>query len=123
MVFPQKGSISTGLTRKIPAGMPISFETGKTNNLTRSLPASFTEEIHDAPTPPSPYGIAGWTEQDEQLLIYDRYDIWSVDPTGKNAPVNLTNARAEKESVPLSQTRSPGALDRSQAEDFVAHLR
>jgi dipeptidyl aminopeptidase/acylaminoacyl peptidase len=72
------------------------FETGKTNNLSKSVPVSFTQEIHDAPTPPYPYGIAGWTEDDEKLLIYDRYDIWSVDPAGKTGPVNLTNARVDR---------------------------
>jgi hypothetical protein len=29
----------------------------------------------DHPDYPSPYGVAGWSENDNRVLIYDRYDI------------------------------------------------
>jgi dipeptidyl aminopeptidase/acylaminoacyl peptidase len=45
---------------------------------------------------PNDYGIAGWTKNDAAILIYDRYDIWSVDPSGVMSPKNLTNGRASK---------------------------
>jgi hypothetical protein len=31
------------------------------------------------------YGSAGWTTGDTHFLIYDRHDIWAVDPTGGGA--------------------------------------
>ncbi|MBN1911297.1 MAG: S9 family peptidase [Pirellulales bacterium] len=37
-----------------------------------------------------PYGVAGWMADDRAVLIYDRYDVWQVDPEGKTRPVNLT---------------------------------
>jgi len=37
-----------------------------------------------------PRGIAGWVKNDEAVLIYDRYDIWLVDPKGRLKPTNLT---------------------------------
>jgi hypothetical protein len=27
---------------------------------------------------PNSYGNAGWTKDDREVLIYDRYDIWRV---------------------------------------------
>lgn len=36
-------------------------------------------------------GIAGWLENDEAILIYDRYDIWQVDPLGIRSPICITN--------------------------------
>ena len=52
----------------------------------------FYDELHDSPSPPGPYGAAGWTENDEALLLYDRFDIWKFDPdTG--AETRLTNGR------------------------------
>lgn len=73
-----------------------SLEQKEAYNLTGNIPVSFTSEIHDAPTPPYPYGIAGWSEKDQYVLVYDRYDIWKLDPTNEEPPVNLTNGRSEK---------------------------
>ncbi|MCK5104376.1 MAG: hypothetical protein KAR17_16240, partial [Cyclobacteriaceae bacterium] len=68
----------------------------KSTNLTKQINVRFTNELNDAPAPPHPYGIAGWTEDDAFILIYDRYDIWKIDPTGDKNPVNLTNGRKDR---------------------------
>ncbi|MFO8234005.1 MAG: prolyl oligopeptidase family serine peptidase [Bacteroidales bacterium] len=60
-------------------------------NLTKDIEFPLYDEDHDRPRDPSSYGFAGWTEDDEYLLIYDRYDIWRVDPSGKEKPINITN--------------------------------
>lgn len=73
-----------------------SFKDKKITNLTGKLAVNFTSELNDMPTPPYPYGIAGWTENDQYILIYDRYDIWKVDPTMQNPPVAITQGRAAK---------------------------
>ena len=48
------------------------------------------DELHDVPALPGPYGLAGWTKGDEEILIYDRWDIWMVDPSGTQNPRCLT---------------------------------
>lgn len=62
----------------------------KITALTKSIPVALYDEENDMPNNPDPYGVMGWTENDEFLLIYDRYDIWRVDPLGKKEPVNET---------------------------------
>jgi dipeptidyl aminopeptidase/acylaminoacyl peptidase len=52
------------------------------------------DEEHDDPSHPSAYGMAGWLRGDQAVLLYDRFDIWKVDPTGDMLPENLTNGRA-----------------------------
>lgn len=66
--------------------------------LTDKLGVNIWDEKNDVPDDPHPYGIAGWIENDKAILIYDAYDIWQIDPTGKAAAVNITNGigRAEK---------------------------
>lgn len=54
------------------------------------------DELHDQPSLARAYGTAGWIKDDLSLLIYDRFDIWKVDPTGKNSPVRLTTGREKK---------------------------
>jgi dipeptidyl aminopeptidase/acylaminoacyl peptidase len=46
------------------------------------IPTSLANELHDTPSPPWSYGVAGWLEGDQALLLYDRFDLWQVDPTG-----------------------------------------
>ncbi len=75
-----------------------------TNNLlavTKNLPIAFQDEDHDTPDLPGAYGFAGWTANDRYFLVYDRYDIWQIDPTQKEKPVNLTKGYGRKEKVAL----------------------
>ncbi|MCM1291262.1 MAG: prolyl oligopeptidase family serine peptidase [Prevotella sp.] len=68
----------------------------KVLELTSRLPVTIWEDSEDYPMMQTPYGIAGWTDDDKEVLIYDKYDIWSIDPTGKSKPVNLTAGDGRK---------------------------
>lgn len=61
--------------------------------MTAGIRHPLEDELHDRPSLPSAYGNAGWIDGDKALLIYDRYDIWQVDPTGQHAARRLTNGR------------------------------
>ncbi|WP_285009641.1 alpha/beta hydrolase family protein [Pedobacter faecalis] len=37
-----------------------------------------------------------WTKNDKYFLIYDKFDIWQIDPEGKSEPINLTNGYGRK---------------------------
>ncbi|MBC7921753.1 MAG: S9 family peptidase [Ferruginibacter sp.] len=65
-------------------------KTGQTRNLTAPVKANFHDELNDLPDDPSPYGFAGWTEDDRQFIAYDRHDLWGLDPQGRGVAVNLT---------------------------------
>jgi hypothetical protein len=67
--------------------------------LSREIPVNFFNELHDTPSDPRPYGLAGWIGEDEYVLIYDRFDIWKIDPSGKRTPVNLTNGYGRKNNI------------------------
>ncbi|MGZ3756785.1 MAG: S9 family peptidase [Mucilaginibacter sp.] len=72
--------------------------TGNKVNLTASTGTKMGEEDNDVPDDPSPYGLGGWEKDDKNVLVYDRYDIWSIDPaTGKS--VNLTNGVGRKNKL------------------------
>jgi dipeptidyl aminopeptidase/acylaminoacyl peptidase len=70
-------------------------EHGSTLNLTANIGVPFDNEDNDQPMPAWPYGIAGWTDDDRAVLIYDKYDIWQFDTQSGNA-VKLTDGRGEK---------------------------
>ncbi|MBW3467259.1 S9 family peptidase [Arthrospiribacter ruber] len=73
--------------------------TRKTKNLTKNIGVNFYNEQHDSPSMPSSYGSAGWLKGDAGFLVYDKYDIWKVDPTGTMAPVNLTSGEGRKGNI------------------------
>jgi dipeptidyl aminopeptidase/acylaminoacyl peptidase len=78
-----------------------SIADGKRIDLTRGLPSKFFDEEHDTPNLPGSYGSAGWTTGDRHVWLYDRYDIWQIDPTGKEKPLNLTSGWGRKNKVRL----------------------
>jgi len=77
---------------------------GTTANLTKNISANFYNEENDVPSTPGSYGIAGWTKDDADVLLYDRYDIWQVSPDGNSAK-NLTDGAGRKESTALRYVR------------------
>jgi len=75
-----------------------SVKAGKSVNLTKKLSVPFYNVLNDVPNMAPPYGMAGWTKKG-QLVVYDRYDLWQLDPSGKSAPVNLTSGFGRKENL------------------------
>lgn len=72
----------------------------RTRDLTGSITTvRFDQETHDTPGAPRPWGVAGWTNDDARVLIYDRYDIWELDPLGVAAPRNLTEGSGRRDNL------------------------
>ncbi|NUO64886.1 MAG: S9 family peptidase [Gemmatimonadaceae bacterium] len=80
-------------------------KSGARANLTASLPVRFDQEGWDTPSTPAPWGIAGWTTNDGSLLVYDRFDVWELDPAGKRAPRNVTDGAGRRDSTVLRVVR------------------
>ncbi|MDP2722804.1 MAG: prolyl oligopeptidase family serine peptidase [Bacteroidales bacterium] len=57
--------------------------------LTASLQVAFYDEKNDVPDEANPYGMAGWTKEGK-AVVYDRFDLWLLDPEGKDLPLNIT---------------------------------
>jgi dipeptidyl aminopeptidase/acylaminoacyl peptidase len=72
---------------------------GTSVTATANIPHPLDDEENDSPMPAMPYGLAGWTDDDREVLVYDRYDVWAVDPTGHRAPRNLTDGAGRRDSV------------------------
>ncbi|SDE85497.1 Prolyl oligopeptidase family protein [Mucilaginibacter pineti] len=71
--------------------------TGKMRDLTSKLPVPSTDpafcynQIN--------FKISAWDETDNKVLINDNYDIWEIDPTGKDKATNLTNGYGRKNRI------------------------
>ena len=69
--------------------LPVRGGAGK--DITTAIKVPLYDELNDVPDDPSPHGIAGWMDDEKHVLVYDRYDIWSLDLDGIESPVNITN--------------------------------
>lgn len=70
-----------------------------THELTKGLEGVFYDEENDYPNHPSPYGLATWSADDKYLYVYDRYDIWQLDPLLKTKPLIITNGDGRKNKI------------------------
>ena len=73
--------------------------TGDTVCLTNNMPYPIWDEDDDHPLEKQAYGLAGWAENDAYVFIYDKYDVWGLDPTGAKAPFCLTNGAGRKANL------------------------
>ena len=69
------------------------------------------------PCPSQPRGIAGWSRNDERVLVYDRHDIWSLDPRERRTRYVSPTARAAEETSVLN---TPIPIRRSTASSATA---
>ncbi len=81
-----------------------SVATGAKVNLTKSLGVNFFNEDNDTPELPNAYGVAGWTKDDRDVLIYDRFDVWQVSPDGSGAK-NLTDGVGRQSKIQFRYVR------------------
>ena len=79
---------------------------GVVTNITKGIKTPLYDEEDDHPDDPPSHGTGGWTEDDKGVLVYDRYDIWAVDPDGKLAPVNLTQSIGRTTKTELRYQRT-----------------
>ncbi|MFL6281246.1 MAG: prolyl oligopeptidase family serine peptidase [Vicinamibacterales bacterium] len=102
----------------------IRTSNGQNINLTAKLGVKFQSETDDHPAHPSPYGSAGWTENDKTVLLYDRYDIWEVKPDGSSGRkvtdgrrdhITFRYPRPEQSASPVEEEGGPGRRDTADA--------
>lgn len=75
------------------------INTGKEYKITTPDVIQIANELNDIPNPPGSYRTAGWLENDEALLVNDRFDIWKVDPENENNPINITINGRENSTI------------------------
>ena len=73
---------------------------GKKTNLTGHIKTRFDDQQRDTPEPKNAFGLAGWTAEDTNLVIYDQFDLWEVNLQSKAAR-NLTAGFGRKNQLEL----------------------
>ncbi|MBS0027562.1 alpha/beta hydrolase family protein [Chitinophaga sp. 22321] len=74
------------------------IEQGISHSLTTDLHVSFISTYWEDQAP-RPRGVAAWLANDKAVLIYDKFDIWLVDPSGRKLPRNITNGYGNRHNI------------------------
>ena len=75
----------------------VNTATRAVTNITKAAAAgSFIDRESDETVQQKPpFGVAGWTKNDETVLLYDKFDIWEVASDGSRA-TRLTNGAGDQ---------------------------
>ena len=76
-----------------------SIENKTVHCATEGLEVPFEDATGQRPERYGPFGSMGWSKNDKYFYIYDQYDIWQIDPTGKAAPAMITKGTGRRENI------------------------
>ena len=70
--------------------------TGKIHKAGADIKTLLYDEENDVPDDPNPYGMVRWMQDDKYVLIYDRYDVWKIDPENNEPSQCITKSAGRK---------------------------
>lgn len=88
--------------------------TGTLTDISKAIGHPVYNESHDKPCAARSYGIAGWSSDGNRVVIYDRYDLWVIDLTGRDAVRSLTQGYGRRNRMSIRMLRAnfdPETLD------------
>lgn len=68
------------------------LKTGTQKTISTRIPFPLTDKSWKSGSYPPSLGLVGWLKNDVAMFVYDQYDIWQIDPSGKEPPRNITLA-------------------------------
>lgn len=105
--FSPKGNYVLWFDEKEQNWFVYSALTNRKIKIIQEKGSAFGDDENDVPDDAKSYNYGGFTEDEKQVLIYDKYDIWSFNPeTGIGK--NLTNAFGQHNQITFRYT----ALDK-----------
>ena len=74
------------------------LDSGRKTNLTENAPVSFADAEWDYVGTRPPYGVTGWSEGGNGVILTHRYDLW-LQPLNGGPAANLTGGRGERDEI------------------------
>lgn len=90
-------------------------------NISSQIPYSVSDENVDMKSAYSAYGIAGWLNNGNTVVLYDQFDLWAIDLTNQKKAYSLTQGYGRKNNVELryNETGFIGDLDTKKSITFI----
>ena len=85
--------------------MVAALDGGEAMTASAEVPHAVWNELDDHPDLPPPYGPAVWTEGDNAIVFYDRYDAWRFEPASGET-TNLTGGAGRESGTRFRYART-----------------
>ncbi len=92
-------------------------------NISKGIPYKLFDEDDDHPDDPPSYGRMTWLKDDKGILVQDKYDIWRLDPDGKQLPVSITRGMGRKLKTDFSPYESRSSNDEDPSEQLIVNAQ
>ena len=73
--------------------------------ITSQIPHPLWKESHDTPQMAPAYGNGGWSADEKTFYVYDKYDVWEVDPLAQRVPQMLTQGLGREKGYTFKMMR------------------
>ena len=83
----------------------VDVATRKAVNITKNIKTSFVDHESDETVKQKPpFGVAGWTKNDAEVILYDKFDLWKISADGAHA----NQAHGWRGRSSAASVRAPG---------------
>jgi dipeptidyl aminopeptidase/acylaminoacyl peptidase len=82
------------------------FEKGTHTCLTTNMNIDWSSDKRTSTGTLPPYGNPGWVENDQALIVFDKYDIWLLSPDGTQRQ-RITNGEKDNTTFRINEDRLP----------------
>ncbi|CAD0005330.1 alpha/beta hydrolase family protein [Flavobacterium chungangense] len=87
-------------------------------NCSAQVPFPVSDDNVDMKSANTAFGIAGWLNNGNTLVLYDQFDLWAIDLLNQKAPYSLTNGFGRKNNIELRYSESGFIGDLDQKKTF-----
>jgi dipeptidyl aminopeptidase/acylaminoacyl peptidase len=75
-------------------------------NISSQIPFPFSDANVDMASSNTAYGIAGWLNNGNTIVLYDQFDMWAIDLTNQKAAYTITNGFGRNNKIELRYSES-----------------
>ena len=98
------------------------YRDARGGQITKNIKTSLIDHESDETVKQKPpFGVAGWTKNDAEVILYDKFDLWKISADGAHA-ARLTDGAADENSLSLRahwiRMTSPSIFDSRVPEPF-----
>lgn len=89
----------------------VNTTTGENLLVTNSIDDNLAEDNNGLAELPYPYGVMGWSKNDEYVYVYSEYEIWKVQPENKEKVTCLTKNKGGEFDTDLRYIKLDKEID------------
>ena len=116
-----QGTFAVLYDEKQKSWMVFDSDTMQFKNISSQVPFPVSNDNVDMKSANTSYGIAGWLNNGNTVVLYDQFDLWAVDLTNQKKAYSITQGYGRKNNIELRYNENGfiGDLDHRKSIPFI----